>query len=209
MNTQKQTLEDAYWEFTLLHEGPPKSVFALCKHFKLKEADFYRQYASLDALENRFWESNLLAVTQAIEADEDYASYPNKQKLLAFYYTFFEHILPYRSRYLARFPRKLGSCTAKRLRLMENAFAEFIGTLDVAEDAHGSMPKLSGLQKLEKKGLWLHFLSVIRFYLGDESSAFADTDALIEKSVNLAWDVKEANVLNGAFDLLRFLKGRT
>jgi hypothetical protein len=42
----------------------------------------------------------------------------------------------------------------------------------------------------------------------DESRDFEDTDAAIEKGVNLGFDLMKENTLDKAFDLAKFLWGR-
>jgi ubiquinone biosynthesis protein COQ9 len=53
--------------------------------------------------------------------------------------------------------------------------------------------------------LRLLFRSVVAFNLKDDSAKFERTDAFIEKSVTLLFDLMGRQVLDSGFDLLRFL----
>lgn len=213
MDKKRAEIDNAYWDYVLTHDEPPKSVFKLCQgQESWSEADFYKAYASLEVLERAFWERVILEVRSVVEKDKDYAEYPARQKLLAFYYTFFEHMLQYRSRFLARFPRKPSLCAAKRLQKMECAFSDFVNPLmeeSASEEASKINDKLKETFKpFESKGLWMQFLFVIQFNLDDDSEGFEGTDALIEKSVNLVFDARDTRVLEGVVDLARFLIGK-
>ena len=50
---------------------------------------------------------------------------------------------------------------------------------------------------------------MVEFTLADDSSGFERTDAYIEKSVRLAFDVIGTQAVDSAFDLFRFLSGRS
>ncbi|MEM0969346.1 MAG: hypothetical protein AAGJ31_08360, partial [Verrucomicrobiota bacterium] len=53
------------------------------------------------------------------------------------------------------------------------------------------------------------FLSTIDFYLRDESKGFERTDAYIEKTSTLAFDLIGSSAIDSAVDLVRFLTQRT
>jgi hypothetical protein len=66
-------------------------------------------------------------------------------------------------------------------------------------------PKISSYYD---KALRSQFFLILDFWIRDTSSGFEDTDALIEKSVNLSYALMQENTLDKAFDLVRFLSGR-
>jgi ubiquinone biosynthesis protein COQ9 len=55
------------------------------------------------------------------------------------------------------------------------------------------------------RALRLLLRSVVAFHLKDESTKFERTDAFIEKSVAVLFDLMGRQVLDSGFDLLRFL----
>jgi hypothetical protein len=56
-----------------------------------------------------------------------------------------------------------------------------------------------------EKAFWLHFLFITRFWVNDDSSDFEKTDAAIEKSVNLAFDLVGKGPLDSMLDFAKFL----
>lgn len=214
MKLSKEAIDTAYWHTLLTHGKPPASVYALCHENEWSEADFYSHYSTLESIERNFWRDTVTDVVEVLEKDEDYPSYEPRQKVLAFCYTYFEHIRQYRSRFLKRFPRKPSLCALKALQKMETAYNDYLEKISQENPSTDSETKSKdckireNLKPLEHKGYWVKFCLLIQFYLEDESDKFESTDALIEKSVNLIFDARDTQVLEGAVDLARFLAGR-
>ena len=53
--------------------------------------------------------------------------------------------------------------------------------------------------------LYIHWRSVLEYFLKDESTRFERTDAFIEKTVELAFDLLRTQAVDSAADLIRFL----
>jgi len=54
------------------------------------------------------------------------------------------------------------------------------------------------------EALWLQVLFVFNYWLSDQTPGFEKTDAAIEKSVNLAFDLMGKSALDSFLDLLSF-----
>ncbi len=52
---------------------------------------------------------------------------------------------------------------------------------------------------------WYQFLFLLNFWKKDRSKAFEKTDAAIEKSVNLSFDLIEKNAIDSALDFGKFM----
>jgi len=52
---------------------------------------------------------------------------------------------------------------------------------------------------------WLHMIVLLGFWKDDSSSDFEQTDAFVEKSVNLAFDLIGKGTLDNAIDFAKFL----
>jgi hypothetical protein len=57
--------------------------------------------------------------------------------------------------------------------------------------------------------MYLLLRSVIDFHVKDTSARYERSDAYVEKSVNLAFDLLRTQAIDSAFDLLRFLVPRS
>jgi hypothetical protein len=55
------------------------------------------------------------------------------------------------------------------------------------------------------EALWLQVLFVFNYWLSDQTPGFEKTDAAIEKSVNLAFDLMGKSALDSFLDFAKFL----
>ena len=55
------------------------------------------------------------------------------------------------------------------------------------------------------EALWIQVLFVLKYWLDDNSPRFEKTDAAIEKSVNLAFDLMGKSALDSFLDFAKFL----
>ncbi|MFY0608651.1 MAG: TetR/AcrR family transcriptional regulator [Cyclobacteriaceae bacterium] len=197
--------KSAYITHLLMHGQKPHSVFSFVNELKSTEAHFYTHFNSFGALERTIWADWLVATTDALEADEAYAEYSVREKLLSFYYTWLETLKSNRSFVLMRF-EKLGKTEIdpaflESLKVLFNGYINDLilegkDTEEVAERPFSSQ---------YEKVFWLHFLFLMKFWSKDESADFEKTDAAIEKSVNLAFDLLSKGALDSMLDFGKFL----
>ncbi|MGE9296042.1 MAG: TetR/AcrR family transcriptional regulator [Puniceicoccales bacterium] len=198
---------DAYLDHLLEQGEPPASVRKFAREQGATEKVFYSQFASFDALEGSIWKALISETVDALHADPEYADYPVQQKLAAFYFTFLDGALDQRSFLLLRFPGVQLVTPPHYLNAFRDAFLDYIKpVLDEARDGQ-EIPKRGELNKVYPGLLYAQLLFIIDFWLKDESEQFQRTDALVEKSIKLAFDVIGAQVVDSAFDLVRFLAG--
>ena len=88
---------------------------------------------------------------------------------------------------------------------MRSEFLEFAHRLIDHGRETGEIADRRGLTSLYPGILYVHLRWVIDQYLKDESEGFERTDAFIEKTVTLAFDLFRSQALDSAADLLRFL----
>lgn len=200
----REKIETHYWDERLLNGKVPQSVFAMCKELEIEESDFYKHYASVGAIESNFWTTTVTDTIAVLEADEDFLDYDFQQKLLAFYYTYFAHILQYRSRFVECFP-KFSFDALKATKGMREAFCAFSETLLTQGLEEQVVADRAKLNQFYDKGLCTQFGAIIQFYRHDESEQFQDTDAFIEKTVAFVLDGLKSGTLESAFDVVRFL----
>ncbi len=200
---------DAYWAFRLAHGRAPASVYALCKEVGIAEREFFSLFSSLDTLEALTWKALVTETIATLEADGEYGGYPARQKLLAFFFTFFELALGQRSRLLLAFPRfRVGGVPA----VMEKAQKVFFKWADCVVQEGIDAKEFADRKRLSDRYpnlLFGAFWFLVDYNLKDESDRFEDTDALIEKTVNTFCDGARSQVFDSAFDLAKFLIGRS
>lgn len=198
---------DAYLEYLLEHGEPPPSVYRFAKDLGTTEKAFYQHFANFDSLEGELWKSLIDDTVATLKADPEYAAYPVQQKLAAFYYTFLEGALDRRSYLLMRFPGIQLVCAPGYLTKFRTAFIEYVEPLLDEAKAQQEIPERGRLNQTYPNLVYAQLLFILDFWLKDESDQFQRTDALVEKTTTLGFDLIGAQVVDSAFDLVRFLAG--
>ena len=206
--TSHASIADAYLYHLLEHGKAPASVYRFCKDLEITEKEFYGHAASFKALEGGIWKSLFDDTHVALEQDEEYANYPVRQKLAAFYYTFLEVALSHRSFMELRFAGFPKGLACPSLNHFREAFEGYIKGLVNEGRESGEVANRGKLSDAYPKAFFAQWVFIADFWLKDESDQFSRTDALIEKSVALALDTVGSQVIDSAVDMMRFLVGR-
>lgn len=195
-----------YMDYVLMHDHKPKSVYAFAKDNNFDESKFYEFFASFEALEQSIFKVFFDNTHKALEKSDDYQNFDPQNKLLSFYYTFFENLTANRS-YVVHvlMGNKNDMKSLKVLSHLKKSFNNYIehlgiNLIDVKQDQ---------LQKIQNRGLkesaWFQLLVTIKFWLDDTSPSFEKTDIFIEKSVKASFDLIDTTPLKSIIDFGKFL----
>jgi hypothetical protein len=204
-NKDRLFIISSFMDYTLLNENYPKSVYNFCKKNDIQEKTFYKDFGSLDAIKKMIWQSFYENAMSLLEKDKNFDVSPPKEKLLSFYFTFFEVLLLNRSYILfvlseeEKILSKMSNL--KTLRILFKGFAT-----ELIEE--GNINKPSYLQhspKIFSEAAWLQLCFLLKFWVEDTSESFEKTDQAIEKSVQTAFDVFENTPLSSLIDFGKFL----
>ena len=204
-NLSKSDVITKYMNYTLEH-GIPVSVYALAKAQDFDEQQFYQYFGTLQKLESEifivFFENTLTALGKS----EDYQSFDARNKLLSFYYTFFENLSANRSYVLLSLNSgNLNLKDLKKLSGLRKEFLNFVGGLGI-KITDFKQEKIGKFQeKAIEETAWAQLLLTLKFWAVDGSPAFEKTDLLIEKAVAASFDLIDSNVFKSLFDLGKFL----
>lgn len=195
-----------YMDYVLEHDANPKTVFAFAKMNNFEEAKFYEHFASFEAIEKGIFESFFTNSINALNKSEDYKIFDARNKLLSFYYTFFENLTANRSyvkHVLDKYKTDLKGL--KMLSGLKKHFTQYVSELGIQMlDI-----KQEQLEKIQdnalKESAWLQLLLTMKFWIDDTSVSFEKTDIFIEKSVNTTFDVLDITPLKSVLDLGKFL----
>jgi Tetracyclin repressor-like, C-terminal domain len=187
------------------HGRPPETVFAFCKQLEITEREFFQEFASFDAVESSYWEQLVDQVVCAVEAGPEWPEFTAKQRLLSFLYAFCEASLDHRSVMLARISELGPLAKPAFLKGFEARFKAFTNSILQHGAALGEVAPRGRLSALYPDAFYTHFRGVIDFSLKDDSRGYERTDAFIEKSVAVAFDLIRTQVVDSALDLARFL----
>ncbi|GGI57704.1 TetR family transcriptional regulator C-terminal domain-containing protein [Winogradskyella haliclonae] len=202
----KSDLITFFMDHVLMHDHKPKSVYAFAKAHNFDEAKFYEHYGSFEALEQSIFKTFFDNTHSILNKSEEYQSFDARNKLLSFYFTFFENLTANRSYVvyaLGNHKEQMKSLkTLSQLKSSFNNYIEQLGInmLDLKQDR---------LEKIQNRGLkestWLQLLITIKFWLDDTSPSFEKTDIFIEKSINTGFDLIDTTPLQSIIDLGKFM----
>lgn len=202
---KKETFISKYMEFELLEGRSPHSVLEFCKTNKTPETDFYKHFSSLNQLRKAIVESTVNETIQVLNADENYASFSAKEQGLALFYTLFEELKEHRSYFLAKYAHLQN--LKDGWKDWDDFFRQFDARMEQiilhAKENH-EVTDRPLIGNYYAKSFRLTFTYVFRVWLKDESKAFETTDAAIEKSVNLAFELLSQGPLDRIIDFGRF-----
>lgn len=196
----------SYMDHVLTYGEQPKSIYAFAKSNKFEEQKFYEYFNSFETLEQCVFKVFFDNAHEVLEKSEDYLTFDSRNKLLSFYYTFFEILTANRS-YVVNV---LDDCknqlkTIKVLARLKQRFTSYIEHLNINifEINHEKLDKIQN--KSIKETAWLQLLVTMKFWLDDTSSEFEKTDLFIEKSVKASFDLIDTTSFKSLIDLGKFL----
>jgi hypothetical protein len=201
----RQRIEAAYL-LELKTEGrAPVSIFKLCQSLGLSERDFFAEYASLEAVEAHWWRGMVEQVIVAVESGPEWPQFTARQRMLAFLFAFTTAALEHRSLFLLRLGHVSPLKAVPQWAALEARFEVFAKGVLMQGRQQGEIVSRGPISAVYPRALRLLLRSVVAFHLKDESAQFERTDAFIEKSVAVLFDLMGRQVLDSGFDLLRFL----
>ena len=195
-----------YTDYYLENGEAPKTVYQFAKANNFEEKDFYEFFGSFQAIENYVFKSFFDQTIDLLNKSEEYASFDARNKLLSFYYTYFEFLTANRSFVLSILKEAGPSMKSLRaLKELRSSFAEYVTELEI-ETLDLKQEKLEKLKDRSiKESSWTQFLVTLNFWMDDSSAGFEKTDMFIEKSVNTAFDLMDVKPLKSVLDFGKFL----
>src|ERR1700744_3088215 len=199
-------IQKAYIDFVLTEGEQPKSVYIFAKKNKMPEEEFYRFFASFDAIEQNLWTGFAVKTIAEIKAQEIWAQYSAREKALSFFYSFFELLKSSRSFAVYSIKKQPKSLTTpvifSELKTIFENFADEI-LKEGIESSELSDRKF--FSKRYKDALWIQFGFVLNFWINDNTAGFEKTDEAIEKGVNVTFDLFQRSPIDNLFEYGKFL----
>lgn len=199
-----ESILSAYMKHILEHGARPKNVFLFAKELKISEQEFYQYYANFEILEQEIFTTFFTNTLELLHKNKDYEVFDAKNKLLSFYFTFFEIMNRNRS-YIIHALGNGKMDSMKTIAPLRKHFKEFIDDLEI--DSVDLVQE--NLNRIKAKSLseiaWAQLLFTIKFWKEDTSPGFEKTDVFIEKSINTTVDLVASKPFEGLIDLGKFL----
>jgi hypothetical protein len=135
----------------------------------------------------------------------DWEGFSARERYLIFLFAAVQSASERRSLLLERFHGILPISNPSELQGLRTNFLAFERQLVERGIETGEIADRCGISCLYPGILYIHLRLVVAHYLKDESEGFERTDAFIEKTVALAFDLFQSQAIDSAADLLRFL----
>ncbi len=201
-----QSIVEAFTHYILKNGEAPKSVYSFCDENNWKEQDFYAHFSSFFQVESEVYYQMYTQTEGLLKKEKAFKKFDAQNKLLTFYFTFFEVLTSNRSLVLtliSNHKNKLDSLNV--LKKVRVHFKEMVRDLDIETM---ELPHQM-LEKFKEKGIeeaaWGQLLLIWQFWMEDTSAKFEKTDVYIEKSVKAGFDLLQTPPLNSVIDLGKFL----
>lgn len=200
------SIKNSYIEYLLTEGKRPASVFKYCLDLGIKEDDFYNHFGSFDGLEKHIWKSFIDKTITRLKADEAFNTFSVREKILAFYYTLLEELKSNRSYVVFQLTHsQKPELVPEYIKSFKAMFESFFESLVNEGKATGEIANRPLLDKRYPTLFWLHMGFLLLFWKEDESPGFEKTDAAVEKSVNLAFDLIGKGAVDSFIDFAKFL----
>tara|TARA_R110000787_G_scaffold268693_2_gene375272 strand:+ start:786 stop:1442 length:657 start_codon:yes stop_codon:yes gene_type:complete len=205
-NSTSTDIISYYMEYTLEHNAAPESVYIFAKKYNFVEEIFYKYFGNFEALEQIIFKTFFDNTITMLEKSDDYQSYDSRNKMLSFYYSFFELLTANRSYVVyALDSNKKNLKKLQSLQRLKHSFTNYVESLDITllEIKQETLDKIQSTTL--KESAWLQLLLTMKYWLDDTSPSFERTDVFIEKAVNTSFDVLNIKPLKSIIDLGKFL----
>jgi hypothetical protein len=189
MATKKTTITrdkivSMYMNYRLENNDKPKSVYQFAKTNGFDETAFYTFFGTLESVEKEIFKMFLEKTIELIQKDPAYETYEMKNKMLSFYFTFFEMLSANRSYVVMSLKEHQNQLkNLMQLSSLRIVFKNYVTEI-MTDEVRTQYEKLQNFQeKAIQESAWIQFLLTLKFWIEDESPAFEKTDIYIENQL--------------------------
>lgn len=192
----EEKIIEAYKEMVIKGDSEI-NPFTLSQKVGLAEKDFFQYFSSVDDIGRKIWVNLCDSVMLELNQSELYSSYPSRQKILSYFFTFFEIARTERT-FITRTVHKdrlVGAYAKKFKEVALDVIQEGIATEDIQERFYSSYyPDI----------VWnLHF-SLLQYWVNDDSENFVETEKAIEIYSKVPLEIMGPNIFDSIFDSVKF-----
>lgn len=195
-----------YMESVLEKEERPRSVYKFSKENNFTEEQFYSFFGSFEGLQKEIWKDFYNNTLALMEKSPEFNAFDTREKLLTFYYTFFEILTANRSYVLFSLSENIDKLkNLEQLKGLRTKIKGFASELIREGNKQKPAKFLKQSETVFSEAAWLQFLFILKFWMDDNSPKFESTDVAIEKSVNTVFDLFDNTPLERVVDFGKFL----
>jgi AcrR family transcriptional regulator len=206
MENASALLQQAYKDLSVAEGRFPLSFKAVAEKAGLEADSFQQHYSGLGALAEDIWATYLRETLEAVEGSPEFASYSVREKLLGIYFTLFEVLASERT-FVCLYAPKLGiwNYSPDFMARFKPLWLKLIAELITEGTSSGEIAERMVMAGEYGGWHWPQLMYLLNQWVTDESEGYQRTDKAVEKSVNLGFDIMGRNVLDSAFDFLKFV----
>lgn len=202
----RKKIARAYRDVMLKTGKQPPSVYSFCLDLGIEEEAFYREFGSFTGVEREIWKEIMNATIRRVTGDKSFQGFSAREKMLALCYTLLEELTRERSFILVQLERTARpELVPPFLRDFRDSYLNFTSRILQEGQETGEIARRPYLERGYPRLFWLHLVSLLMYWKSDDSPAFTKTDAFVEKSVQLAFDLITKGLVDSAVDLARFM----
>ncbi|UZD24038.1 TetR family transcriptional regulator C-terminal domain-containing protein [Algoriphagus halophytocola] len=203
----RKIILEGFKNHVLEHGTMPTSIFKFAKELKMKEGDFYVYFTSFEAIKSTILVDIFEETLRQIQTQGVFEEYTAREKFLSFLFTWIEVLKMNRSYLLSLYGNKAKALVSlpRESAEFKEKFKEFVNEIILQGKETEEIASRPVISDRYDEALWLQVGFVFRFWLEDRSAGFEKTDAAIEKSVNLGFDLMGKSALDSFLDFAKFL----
>ncbi len=197
-----QPLFNLYTKYIENHQKRPESIRSFLGSVQ--------EEGKIPFINFRKWEQEemrlvLLKAKTLLSEDATFNEYTSREKVLAVFFTWLELLDEYRGFFESLHQIQSRSRTATIWNEVKPEFLAWIRSLIDEGISNREIANRPFLPQWYDNLIWAQATAILAFWMHDHSEEYAQTDALIEKSVNFIFDIIQPNALDSGWDLLSFL----
>lgn len=202
---EKSTVFKAYTEFVWLNNREPNSIAEFCTYANLDPLEFKTAFHQLSGIRQQLLTAVFEEVWERVEQASEENAYSSREKCLALFFTLIEAFGPYRDYLQTRYPVKDAGTLLADWRPFNRLFVSKTQYFQENSRINWLRDKLPGKLTDEVNSLLMGWNYVFRVWLADESEEQSVTDAAIEKTVHLFFDLSENKQFEQLLDFGKFV----
>jgi len=174
------------------------NTYTVSKAAGISEKEFYKYFSSVDAVGRVIWADLFDKVQEELSQSEVYKEYGSREKILAYFFTFFDIALPEKAFMLKTYlkPNIIQDYRKKYREYVAHLVEEGIEKQEIKERFT--------LSNYYPEIIWLLHFRLLYFWLHDNSENHVDTEKAIEVFSKVPLELMGENLLDSVFDSIKF-----
>ena len=162
-------------------------------------------YSDLNALVADLWKSYADTTLELCATDPAFESYTAREKLLAYTFTLIQTIKDDKASIVLQLKKTPNFLKSRMYKGFKDSFLDFATILCEEGIQTGEIQNRPFIADYYPNAFWGAIVSVLIFWIRDDSEFAEQTDVAVEKIIHLAFDSVAPNAIDSATDLVQFL----